>query len=98
MSGNMEARFNSVTMLQRDIVKIEDKVPIFVQNSCEVQTKDMNFEQGHGEESYVLPQGTKKVILFLVDIIDSTDKVVKGKGGSFQLDLRFCEKDVDYGK
>lgn len=58
----------------------------------------MNFEQGHGEASYVLPHGTKKAFLFLVDIIDHTDKVVNGKGGSFELDLRFCEKDVDYGK
>lgn len=43
----------------------------------------MNFEQGHDEESYVLTQGTKKAILFLVDIVDSTDKVMNGKGGSF---------------
>lgn len=46
-------------------------------------TKDMNFEQGPGEEACIFPQGTKTAILFLVDTLDCTDEVMNGKGGSF---------------
>lgn len=49
-------------------------------------------------KNHILPQGTKKAILFFVDIIDSTDKFVNEKERSFYLDLKFCEKDVDYRK
>lgn len=47
--------------------------------------KGMNIEQRHDEGACVFPGGEKKLSVFLVDIIECTDEVRNGKGGSFPI-------------